>query len=161
MISVTTCDGLSARPSQRGFLVLQQAPRHNYPVSHVSCSLLRSPGTLVPCCGLLVSLGWPWKGREQVLLCVLLLQSHPTLRHPMDYSPPDFSVHGTLQARILEWVAIPFSRGPSRPRDRIHVYFCCIGRQVLYHCGFSQLRTGAGRKEAEGRSGGKGDGVHR
>ena len=35
----------------------------------------------------------------------------------MDCSPPDSSVHGILQARILEWVAIPFSRGSSRPRD--------------------------------------------
>ena len=36
----------------------------------------------------------------------------------MDCSPPDSSVHGILQARILEWVAIPSSRGPSQPRDR-------------------------------------------
>ena len=36
---------------------------------------------------------------------------------PMDYSLPGSSVHGILQARILEWVAIPFSRGSSQPRD--------------------------------------------
>ena len=35
----------------------------------------------------------------------------------MDCSPPGSSVHGILQARVLEWVAIPFSRGSSRPRD--------------------------------------------
>ena len=35
--------------------------------------------------------------------------------------PMDFSVHGTLQARILEWVAFPFSRGSSQPRDRTQV----------------------------------------
>ena len=35
----------------------------------------------------------------------------------MDYSPPGSSVHGILQAKIVEWVAIPFSRGSSRPRD--------------------------------------------
>ena len=35
----------------------------------------------------------------------------------MDYSPPGSSVHGILQARILEWVAMPFARGSSRPRD--------------------------------------------
>ena len=40
-----------------------------------------------------------------------------TLCKPMDCSPPGSSVHGTLQARILEWVAISFSRGSSRPRD--------------------------------------------
>ena len=39
----------------------------------------------------------------------------------MDYSPPGSSVHGILQARILEWVAIPFSRGSSQPRDRTQV----------------------------------------
>ena len=50
------------------------------------------------------------------LLCVLLLQSCPTLSDPMDCSPPGSSVHGILQARILEWVAIPFFRGSSNPR---------------------------------------------
>ena len=44
-------------------------------------------------------------------------QSCPTLFDPVDCSPPDSSVHGTLQARILEWVAISFSRGSSQPRD--------------------------------------------
>ena len=44
------------------------------------------------------------------------------------------SVHGILQSRIPEWVAIPFSRGSSRPRDRNHVsWVSCIGRQILYH----------------------------
>ena len=49
---------------------------------------------------------------------MLVAQSCPTLCNPMDYSPPGSSVHGILQARILEWVAIPFSRGSSPPRDR-------------------------------------------
>ena len=44
------------------------------------------------------------------------LQSCPTLCHPMDCNPPGSSVHGILQARILEWVAIFFSRGFSQPR---------------------------------------------
>ena len=39
----------------------------------------------------------------------------------MDYSPPGSSGHGILQARILEWVAIPFSRGSSQPRDQTSV----------------------------------------
>ena len=42
----------------------------------------------------------------------------PTLCDPVDCSLPGFSVHGILQARILEWVTISFSRGSSRPRDR-------------------------------------------
>ena len=44
-----------------------------------------------------------------------------TLCNPMDCSPPGSSVRGISQARILEWVAIPFSRGSSRPRDRTHI----------------------------------------
>ena len=40
-----------------------------------------------------------------------------TLCNSMDYSLPGSSIHGVLQARILEWVAIPFSRGSSRPRN--------------------------------------------
>ena len=47
-----------------------------------------------------------------------LLQLCLTLYNPMDYSPPGFSVHGILQARILEWVAISSSRGSSQPRDQ-------------------------------------------
>ena len=44
-------------------------------------------------------------------------QSCPTLCESMDCSPPGSSVHGILQARILEWVAISFSKGSSWPRD--------------------------------------------
>ena len=44
---------------------------------------------------------------------VLVTQSCPTFCDLMDYSPAGFSVHGIFQARILEWVAIPFSRGSS------------------------------------------------
>ena len=47
-------------------------------------------------------------------LCVFVAQSCPTLCDRMDCSLPGSSVHGILQARILEWVAIPFSRGPSK-----------------------------------------------
>ena len=48
----------------------------------------------------------------------MLLQSCLTLCDPVDYSLPDSSVQGILLARILEWIAIPFSRGSSRPKDR-------------------------------------------
>ena len=48
-------------------------------------------------------------------------QSCPTLCYPMDCSLPGSSLHGILQARVLEWVAISFSRGSSRPRDRTQV----------------------------------------
>ena len=46
------------------------------------------------------------------------LQSCPTLCEPLECNPPHYSVHGILQARILEWVAMPSSRGSSRPRDQ-------------------------------------------
>ena len=52
---------------------------------------------------------------------VWVAQSFPTLCDPMDCSPPGSSVHGILPARILEWVAMPSSRGSSRPRDRTRV----------------------------------------
>ena len=45
------------------------------------------------------------------------LQSCPTLGDPMDYTLPGSSVHEILQARILEWDAMPSCRGSSRPRD--------------------------------------------
>ena len=57
----------------------------------------------------------------------LVAQSCPTLCNPMDCSPPDSSANGILQARILEWVAIPFSRGSSWTRDQTHVS-CNTGR---------------------------------
>ena len=51
-----------------------------------------------------------------------------------DYSLLDSSVHGILQARILEWVAISSSRVSSQPKDQIHIsYVSYIGRRVLYH----------------------------
>ena len=46
---------------------------------------------------------------------VLVVQSCPTLCNPTDCSPPGFSVHGILQARILEWIAIPSSRERPNP----------------------------------------------
>ena len=51
---------------------------------------------------------------------------------PMEYSSPASSLHGIFQARILDWVLIPFSRGSSWPRDWTCV--SCTGRQVLYYC---------------------------
>ena len=59
------------------------------------------------------------------------LQLCPTLCDPMDCSLPGSSVPGILQARILEWIAMPSSRGFSQPKDGTCI--SCIGRQVLYH----------------------------
>ena len=49
--------------------------------------------------------------------------------HPMDSSQPDASVHGIIQARILEGAAISFSRGSSPPRDQTHI--SCNDRKIL------------------------------
>ena len=57
-----------------------------------------------------------WIAVKGLKVKVLVTQSCPTLCDPMDCSPPGSSVHGILQARILEWVAYPFSRGYSQPR---------------------------------------------
>ena len=58
-----------------------------------------------------------------------------TLCDSMDCSPTSSSVHGTFQARILEWVAMPSSRGSSQPRDWTHIScVSCIGRWILYLC---------------------------
>ena len=51
----------------------------------------------------------------------LVAQSCPTLCDPMDSSPPGSSVYGIIQARILEWVAMPSSRESSQPRNRTQV----------------------------------------
>ena len=59
-----------------------------------------------------------WKWKRQSLSCVWLCD------------PIDYTVQGILQARILDWVAFPFSRGSSQPRDRTPGLLCC--RRILY-----------------------------
>ena len=59
--------------------------------------------------------------------------------HPMECSPPGSSAHAVFQARILEWVAISFSRQSFRPRDRTQV--SSIGRQSLYHWATREAQT--------------------
>ena len=62
------------------------------------------------------------------------LQSCPTLCDPMDHRLPGSSVHGILQAKMLEWVAMSTSRQSFQPRDQNRIsYVSCIGRRVLYH----------------------------
>ena len=80
---------------------------------------------------------------------------------PVDCSPPSSSVHGILQARILEWVAISFSRGSSRPRDRTQVshtagrcFNLCATREALKYKN-TNIKDFKGRKgsQVERRSG--------
>ena len=82
------------------------------------------------CCG-------PWVAKSRTQLSDWtdwlgsVTQSCLTLCDPMDCSLPGSSVHGISQARILEWVAISYSRVSSWPRDQICV--SCIGRRILHH----------------------------
>ena len=72
---------------------------------------------------------WKWKWSRSVVSDSL---------QPVDWSPPNSSIHGILQARILEWVAIFFSRGSSWPRDWTQVshtagrrFNLCTTREAL------------------------------
>ena len=66
---------------------------------------------------------------QAYVIVVWSLNCVPLFCDPMGCSHQAPSVHGTSQAGILEWVAIPFSRGSSPPRDRTHI--SCIGRQIF------------------------------
>ena len=67
---------------------------------------------------ILLSANW-WGYSCSLCTCMraMSLQSCPILCDPMDYNPPGSSVHGILQARILNWVAMPSSRGSFQPSD--------------------------------------------
>ena len=70
-----------------------------------------------------------------IWLYVFVSISWLTLCNPTNCSLQGYSVHGIFQARILECVAISYSRWSSWPRDRILLsYILCIGRWILYHC---------------------------
>ena len=90
-------------------------------------------------------------------VCVLVTV---TLCDPMDCSPPDSSVYGILQARILEWVAIPFSKVSSQPRNWTQV-FCIAGRfftiwatreasSIVYACVIDERSNKSAVKESKG-----------
>ena len=72
--------------------------------------------------------GWTRFHGEYVCVRAKSLQSCPTLCNPMGCSLTGSFVSRILQARKLEWVAIPFSRDGTQAS-----YICCIGRRVLYH----------------------------
>ena len=80
------------------------------------------------------------------------LQLCLNLCKPMDHSPPDSSVHGILQARILVWVAISSSRGSSQPRDQTHI-FCLLHWQAdslpLMPPGNPQCKMGTSKRKRQ------------
>ena len=81
-----------------------------------------------------------WRGSQWLINCLWstsyakLLQLCMTLCDATDCSPPGSSVDGALQARILQWLVMPSSREPSRPRDQTHVsYVSWTGTWILSH----------------------------
>ena len=74
--------------------------------------------------------------RSAVLSVVLVARSCPTLCDPTDCSPPVSSVHGIFEARILEWIAIPFSRGIFLTQGSNPGLLHC--RRTLYHLSYRE-----------------------
>ena len=83
-------------------------PTHSFP--HPLCPQVCSVCLPLHCC--------PADRFISVLSVCIVTQLCPTLCHPVDCNPPGSSVHGILQTGILEWVAMPSSRGSSQCRDR-------------------------------------------
>ena len=83
----------------------------------------------------LLEIGWLGKGLLKRYVCAQSLQSCLTLCNPMDYSLPGSSVHGISKARLLEWVAISFSRGSSWVSCIAGRFFtiCATGESKLFY----------------------------
>ena len=94
--------------------------QRDFPTLHLQSVCLKSLAS-----NLALTLSKSWSS-----CCCLVLKLHLTLCDPMNCSLPGSSVHGISQARILEWIAISFSRESSWPRD--WTLISCIGRQIVY-----------------------------
>ena len=92
-----------------------------------------SPGqnTRMGCHALLQEIFPTQKSNRGLLHCRWILYQLSYQGSPVDYSLPGSFVHGIIQAKILEWIVNPFSRGSSQFRDRTQV--SCIGRYLYYH----------------------------
>ena len=128
----TSCAGFARR---LGLCGCAPAARHP-PASHAGGAA--GPGSAGlwaeqrPCC-VLSDRTSRWRNEHGVPflgVAVFVIQACPTRCDPRACNPPGSSVHGIPQARTMEWVAVPFSRGSSRPRDQAGV--SCIGRRILY-----------------------------
>ena len=98
-------------------------------------SVWMNPGTRLNCVDTILSITASLRAGDHVSMrnhsaCMLGGFCHVQLCDAMNYSPLGSSVHGILQARILEWVAMPSSKGSSPPRDQICVscISCIAGR---------------------------------
>ena len=102
----------------------------------------------VKCSPLMHSFIWLTRGKGKWMK-VLLAQSCPTLCDPMNCSPPGSSVHGILQARIMEWVAIAFSRGSSWPRGQTRVSHIAGKFVTIWATRETWLTRGTNSEESE------------
>ena len=110
-----TLSSRAVKTSLHGNCLLRRCCRLNLYVEVLSLSTLQNVNVLGD------------KVFKEVCACVLSCFSHVQLFVTLDWSPSGSAVHGILWARILEWVAMPFSRGSSQPRDQTHVS-CIAGR---------------------------------
>ena len=103
----------------KNFLAVAEAPGWCRRGSYSQALGSKRPEAMGSCVRHLTSSGEVFTSARQLRKCghAKSLQLCLTLYDPMDGSPPGSSIHGILQARILEWVAISSSRGSSRPRD--------------------------------------------
>ena len=85
----------------------------------------------------------PKNPNEHGICCCLVTKSCLTLCDPMDCSSPGFSVHGICQTRILEWVALPSSRGSSWPRDQISLAFPALAGRFVTNSTAWELPNGS------------------
>ena len=136
-----------------------RARRHHWNISqHVNSFLRDKPGDVLQSwsvSGLLCCTGpldiywnplstWPFSCFCSFCCYCSVIQSCPTLCDPMDCSPPGSSVRGITQARILEWVAIPFSGDLPDPGSNLHlphwrqIVYCWATREVFLLLGTSQ-----------------------
>ena len=106
------CPHSSSHPRKTWTPAMQKPPQKRL------CTQNKDTGTAFAC---FLCFFDPNSFREYGLLACLFVQLCPTLWHSMDYSPPGSSIHGIFQARILEWVAISFSKGSSPPQDGTRV----------------------------------------
>ena len=107
------CRGEDMKPKAWNLLVHQSRSLLAY-LLQLSASRRGGEDTYRPTCEL-------ENGRIWLCMRAQLPQSYLTLCHPMDCSLPGSSVHGILQARLLEWVATPSSRRSSQLRDRTYI----------------------------------------
>ena len=132
---IQLCDPMDYSPSGSSVHgVLQVRLWEWVSISYPRWSSWSRDWTRISCTGRWVLYRWATREAQwNMLCCAKSLQLCPTLCNPIDWSPPGSSVHGIFKARILEQIAISFSRRSSWARDQTNVSW--IGRRILYHWG--------------------------